>query len=577
MSETLADDQRCYECLDISKDLATVARAFAPVTPSSSNEHRFTAILRLLQDVAILGGYDNDKRSAIRNKQEEENGDSDTQQMNSLVNRIRSNDPTLTTLALRNVQVLSRGQSVSCFHGFTQHSIQQATEALHRNDTIRSVSCCYDWRYPRRIIHLLRNSVDNGQDGDVIDGHWNLQATPHHQQVTKLQERRFFEAFMCLPQLESISLTGGNRWRASHLITILDTAKGLKKLIVRDVVVKSLTELNGLKRFIQGSKRRNNCAPLLLESIELTIEDQTHRDDEYWATSATINEDESLFDTLIESLVSFPNIKTIKLSKSILSRFHVRQIHDISTRSLLKLARCQPLEKLIISEISVEQGAIEAMCESLIRKDGQMTHLEFYGCAFNQSVGQSGWNAMFRLIDHDENIQIRASSLVYLERRSQSRTHGKGTYREGEIGLSSFVHRPREDFSFSLRDKEGVERYFRSRSLDVRYKLQGAGFFRLLQSKQLAYNDDWINVMAKVADDSIALFYVLRENPALCNITAGSILTERNKREKKTKLGGEKGKPMNASSLLLPFKLKATTLQFSASQSISSQCICSTN
>jgi len=515
------DGAKWYSIADIVSYLAVVSGGMPSFTTSQHrNLHPVEIALRLLRDVAIFHGYNgNDDDDEICEDREE----ATEQQADVLVHRIRTNDPKLTTLALRNSKVWDRGQPVSSFCGFTQSSIQQATDALHTNHTIRSVSCRYDWRYPRRILHRLRNDDEEYSDGSASDEHYNnssLRATPYNR-VTKLQERRFFEACVCLPHLESISLTGGNRWRISHLITILETAKGLKKLTVRDVLIKSSSELNALKRLLLGSTRRT-YAPILLEAIELTIEDQTNRNDKYWSTAATIDNDESPFDRLLESLIASPNIKQIKLSKSILSRFHLRPVHDVSTQTLLKLAKCQSLSKLVISGISLERGGIEAMCESLIQKNGHLTHFELYGCAFNHTVGQSGWNALFRLIDHDSTIQIRASSLVYLQRRRRRSESGDtephDIPEEEELGLSAFVRRPREDFSFSLRDKDGANKHFQNRDLDIQYMLQEAGFFRLLRTKEEARSSDWINIMAVVRDDSIALFCILRENPALCDI-----------------------------------------------------------
>lgn len=511
-------DAERYSIADILGSLAVVSRGNPSLTTNHHNLHPAEVAMRLLRDVAILHGHDEQDEGASTFNGKEDDNDH-IEQADVLVHRIRTNDPKLTTLALKNIRVLDRGKPVSFFRGFTERSIQQATEALRRNHTIRSVSCRYDWRYPRRILHLLRNDdEEHNEEKTENDDNRNLRATSFNQ-VTKLQERRFFEACVCLPHLESISLTGGNRWRISHLITILENAKGLKKLVVRDVLVKQSTELNGLKRLLT----RRNFDPFLLESIELTVEDQTDRNDKYWSTAATMNNDSSPFDGLLESLISSPNIKEIKLSKSILSRFHLRPVHDVSTRTLLKLARCKSLSKLVLSGISVEQGGIEAMCESLIQKNGHLTHLEFSGCAFNNSVGQAGWNAMFRLVDHDPTIQIRASSLVYQQRRNQTepddaKRHNNNSPGEEEVGLSAFVRRPREDFSFSLRDKDGAKKHFRNRGLDVRYMLQEAGFFRLLRSREQSRSSDWIDVMAKVRDDSIALFCILRENPALCDV-----------------------------------------------------------
>jgi hypothetical protein len=608
-TETETRSAEWYSIADIVSYLAAVSRGMPSIASNPRNFHPFRVAIRLLRDVAMLHGYNDadgnydetcehqeesyaDDDSNVADSNEDGGDNKCTGQGDILVQRIRTNDPKLTTLALRNVRVLDRGQPVSSFRGFTQNSIQQATEALQTNHTIRSVSCRYDWRYPKRILHLLRSSSSSNSNYNIIgekhrdvgtptkDGlqnfncnyncnyNCNTRATPttsFHTQVTKLQERRFFEACVCLPHLESISLTGGNRWRISHLITILETAKGLKKLTVQDVLIKSSSEPNALKRLLLllGSTRSNSSnsrrrrrrnydrrPSLLLETIELTIEDQTDRNDKYWSPTASMANDESPFDSLMEALIVSPNVKEIKLSKSILSRFHLRPAHDISTKTLLKLARCQSLSKLFLSGISVEQGGIEAMCESLIQTNGHLTHLEFYGCAFNHSVGQAGWNAMFRLIDHDASIQIRASSLVYLQQRCCRRHHqhrpkpgnvdtSKNTEmdpqqsisndspeEEGmrELGLSAFLRRPREDFSFSLRDKDGAKRHFRNRGLDIQYMLQEAGFYRLLRAETnkhpnrgAACSSDWIDVMAKVGDDSIALFCILRENPALCD------------------------------------------------------------
>ena len=505
MPVILDNEHFCSEHADTSNGIPSISRAMPTIAVGNLDLRRAEFALRMLRNVAMLYNY------KISGDMMEEDNDDAAEHTNALVHRIQTNDPTLTTLALRNIQVLSPGQSVSSFRGFTQSSIQQATEALHTNHTIRSVSCRYEWRYPKRMICLLRNDDESQRDENTSDD-----PVTSYNQVTKLQERRFFEACVCLPQLESISLTGGNRWRISHLMTILDTAKGLKKLVVRDVLVKSLLELNGLKPLLIENTRRN-YSPILLEAIELTIEDQTDRDEKYWSADASVHDYESPFDILLESLISSPNTKEIKLSKSILSRFHLRPVHDVSTKTLLKLAKCKSMSKLTLSDISVEQGGIEAMCESLIRQNGHFTHLEFYGCAFNQSVGQSGWNAMFRLIEHDPTIQIRASSLVYRQRQCRPDNQGRNTPREGEFGLSSFVRRPREDFSFSLRDKEGTKRHFQNRGLDVRFMLQEAGLFRLIRSKQQTRSSDWIDVLSKVNDNSIALFYILRENPVLCD------------------------------------------------------------
>lgn len=572
MPVVLDDEDICSDYADRSNNIAAISRII--MLPFPGDIDRFEAALRLLRDVAMLHGYYNNNEDMVDPEEEEEDSE-DIEDINALVPRIQANDPTLTSLALRNVQTLSRGHSVSSFRGFTPSSIQQATEALHTNHTIRSVSCRYEWRYPRRMAYLLCNDNEDQRYRDAGDDQYSSLRATSYNQVTKLQERRFFEACVCLPQLESISLTGGHRWRISHLMTILDTAKGLKKLVVRDVLVKSSSELNGLKRLLMGNTRRN-YNPILLEAIELTIEDQTDRDEEYWSTTATIHNDESPFDGLLESLISSPNTNEIKVSKSILSRFHLRPVHDVSTKTLLKLAKCRSLSKLVLSEISVEKGGIEAMCESLMQKNGHMTHLEFYGCAFNQSVGQSDWNAMFRLIEHDPTIQIRASSLVYLQRQFRPGNQGQqDVAREwGELGISSFVQRPREDFSFSLRDEEGAKRHFRNRGLDVRYMLQEAGFFRLIRSKHQARSSDWIDVMTKVKDDSIALFYVLRENPALCD-RAGKrgYKTIRDTRED----GFKKGNQRNASTTLSRnHSWRTGSSVFSGSVALPSQCLCST-
>jgi hypothetical protein len=90
---------------------------------------------------------------------------------------------------------------------------------------------------------------------------------------------------------------------------------------------------------------------------------------------------------------------------------------------------------------------------------------------------------------------------------------------------------------FSLRDKDGSNRHFYNRGIEIEYLLQEAGFFQLLQRREVVEEQedegggsdallswrprrstimDWIDVMVKVKDDTIALFYILRENPAIC-------------------------------------------------------------
>ena len=575
-----------YSVDDILTYLAIVAspRTTAFKTKTTHQTfHSAEVAIRLLRDVAVRRRYyddvngnsngngngngldcndhgddndGNDEDGCFKDKEE------GAESADVLVRRIRTNDPKLTTLALRHTRkgivdwnnTSDRDLPLSSFRVFTQSTIRQLTEALRTNHTIRSISCRYDLEYPRISHRLCDYEIDCNGDGDDVNDYdydYNnnddaLRATSNNI-VTIMQERRFFEACVCLPRLESISLTGGNRWRISHLVTILEAAKGLKRLTVRDVLIKSAPELYGLKRVLLmgGNTRRTASghaydAPIPLEVMELTIEDQTDRNETYWSTDATTvvddDGDESPFDELLQALAASTNIKTIQISKSILSRFRLRPIHDLSTKTLLKLARCQSLSKLVIAGLSVERGAIEAMCEALIERNGHLTHLEFSGCAFNHTVGQSGWNAMFRLINHDPDIHIRASSLIYLRRRcrrrsgsesnvpsennvnNNSNSNNNNYYNGEELGArSGFIQRPREDFSFSLRDREAADRHFRNRGLDIKYMLQEAGLFRLLQAGEQAGVSDWIDVMAKVKDNSIALFYILRENPALCD------------------------------------------------------------
>mmetsp|Transcript_10405 Transcript_10405/g.30428 ORF Transcript_10405/g.30428 Transcript_10405/m.30428 type:complete len:629 (+) Transcript_10405:187-2073(+) len=558
-----SDGTACYSIEDILTYLAAIASPkTAALKANHNNLHPGELAVRLLRDVAIRRSSSYNEKNDDHTFHDGEGKVYDEDELGSvaaLARRIRTNDPKLTTLALRNTRLgivawnkkMDRNLPFSSINGFSQNTIPMLTEALRTNHTIRSISCRYDLRYPRISHHLCDHEVnctgdnENNNDNNTdISKEDALRPTPNNI-VTKLQERRFFEACVCLPRLESISLTGGNRWRISHLVTILETAKGLKRLTVRDVLIKSSSELYGLKRVLLGGKLKRTAvargydASIPLEAIELTIEDQTDRNESYWNTDATTDDgDESPFDELLQALAMSTNIKTIQISKSILSRFSLRPTHDLSTATLLKLAACQSLSKLVISGISVERGAIEAMCEALIERNGHLTQLEFSGCAFNHTVGQSGWNAMFRLVDHDPDIQIRASSLVYLRRRRR-RQRQRRSRSESDTSIennnssssgsrdnilsgggtgqtSGFIQRPREDFSFSLRDREGANRHFRNRGLDIEYMLQEAGFVRLLQSGEQARDSDWIDVMAKVREDVIALFYILQENPALC-------------------------------------------------------------
>ena len=422
---------------------------------------------------------------------------------NKLVHRIQSNDPTLTSLALKIAQVPSRGQLVPFFCDFTQLSMQEATDALKTNQTIRSVSCSYEQKITRKMPLPIQASEKHHNDIAEYSDHYDNASIISYSREAKLQERRFFEACICLPQLESISLTGGHRWKMSHLITILSTAEQLKKLVVQDVLVKRRSELDALKRIFR------NYRPLFLESIELTIEDQTGAEYENWSNAMI---ESSVFDAILQHLIYAPNVNTIILSKSVLSRLHLRKNHDVSTTTLMRITSCESLRKLVLSDISVELGGVEAMCESLIQHNGHLSKLEFYGVAFTQSVGETDWNSMFRLIKEDPTIQIRASSLIYRERANEYNSREEGVFG------SPFVQSPHEDFCFSLRDEEGASQDFRNRCLGVRYMLQEIGFFRMIRSKQKTHSSEWIDAMARVRHDSMALFYILRENPALCDL-----------------------------------------------------------
>eukprot|EP00536_Pseudo-nitzschia_multiseries_P003564 jgi/Psemu1/8106/gm1.8106_g len=553
------DGTACYSIADILTYLLTYLAMVASSPRTSAlkanhnNLHPGELAVRLLRDFAVRRCSICSDESDFDRETKEQQYEEEIESVDVLARRIRTNDPKLTTLALRNTRLglvawnkntnsdRDLPLSSSSIRGFSQNAIPLLTEALRTNHTIRSISCRYDLRYPRTSHHHLcdhevgcngnsdmendnRNDLDtdnniNNKDDDT------LRPTSNNI-LTKVQERRFFEACVCLPRLESISLTGGNRWRISHLVTILETAKGLKRLTVRDVLIKTSSELYGLKRVLLGGGNMGKnhpvghgygAASIPLEAIELTIEDQTDRSETYWNTDTTTEDDESPFDELLQALAMSTNIKTIRISKSILSRLSLRPAFDLSTATLLKLAECQSLSKLVISGLSVERGAIEAMCEALIERNGHLTQLEFSGCAFNHTVGQSGWNAMFRLVNHDPAIQIRASSLLYLRRQRKSgsesdtsienttttnnNSSGSSFRFNGEetVGRSGFIQRPREDFSFSLRDREEADRHFQNRGLDVEYMLQEAGFFRLLQVGKEARDSDWIDVMAKLA------------------------------------------------------------------------------
>jgi hypothetical protein len=522
----------------------------------------------------------------------------------------------------------------SSYWNFDEVTFRQAAEALKSNNSIRSISCQYDdynnnfnnlaslaaggrrRYYPRMITSSSSSSstttattVSGMHDNHSIIVSTRRRNYMHEQQhrrrqqpvnnnmhsnsnnnnnnykiVSRQQEHSFIEACICLPRLESLSLTGNNRWRISHLCQILETVKGLKRLTIRDVVVRSKVELYNLQRCLLRLKKQRivgrEAAGIPLEEIDLTIEDQTewynnndnsnssnrnfrdrkkkqsHYCEESCCSSCSCSWSSSLFDDFLEILImNIPNLKIISINKSILSRLNIllRPISvDISTTTLIKLAKYTALSKLKLVGLSFERYSIESMCKLLIkqyhkeknnnrnrnnrRKQHHITHLEFTGCAFNHTVSQSDWNAMFHLIRHDPNIQIIASSVIYhrVHVRQQQPQHrysyscsscdeqivsNNNNNRYNEKGGSSTIQRPHHDFLFSLRDKDETNRHFYNRGMEIEYILQEAGFFRLLQQKgRRSTIIDWIDVMVKVKDDSIALFYVLRENPALCAV-----------------------------------------------------------
>ena len=654
----------------VSKD-ACFFRRMNCINNNSNRQQRplLELALRLLREIAVTTSSSIDDDG----DDEKDVGDDNIESATALIRRIEQNE--VSHLILRNVRLFDSSRnsrihtnmtnnlsspasspppSSSYWNNFDEGTVQQAAEALKSNNSIRSISCQYDFNnnnlnnlaslaagrqryYPRMITSSSTTTAasNTNNDNSIIivstrrrnyiheqlhrrqqqpinnnmHSNNNNNSSNNYNVVSRQQEHSFIEACICLPRLESLSLTGNNRWRISHLCQILETVKGLKRLTIRDVVVRSKIELYNLQRCLLRLKKQRivgRGAGIPLEEIDLTIEDQTewynnndnsnssnrnfrdrkkkqsHCCDESCCSSCSCSWSSSLFDDFLEILImNIPNLKIISINKSILSRLNIllRPISvDISTTTLIKLAKYTALSKLKLVGLSFERYSIEAMCKLLIkqyhkekndnrnrndrRKQHHITNLEFTGCAFNHTVSQSDWNAMFHLVRHDPNIQIIASSVIYhrvhVRQQQHQQHHRYNSYsscgeqnvdnnnyiryneqqqRLGEGGSSSTIQRPHHDFLFSLRDKVGTNRHFYNRGMEIEYILQEAGFFRLFQQRgeeehggrrqqQQQWRPrrrsstivDWIDVMVRVKDDSIALFYILREYPALCAV-----------------------------------------------------------
>jgi hypothetical protein len=140
----------------------------------------------------------------------------------------------------------------------------------------------------------------------------------------------------------------------------------------------------------------------------------------------------------------------------------------------------------------MKEETVLSMCETLMRKNGGLQFLDLSQLGalnFRFHLSQESWEALFRLMDRDPRLQVRASS-----------------------------HTSRWRFStFLLRDKEAADQFFQQEEVKRGIRLNQAGLSKLLSAAGNATFAQWVNVMEKVSDDSIALFHILRENPMICD------------------------------------------------------------
>jgi hypothetical protein len=118
--------------------------------------------------------------------------------------------------------------------------------------------------------------------------------------------------------------------------------------------------------------------------------------------------------------------------------------------------------------------------------------------------GQEGWDALFRLVQHDPLIQIHTTAL----------------HVPPNLGMMRF--RKEFQFDFLVRDQNAVQQHLLKEEVNRSLRLKYAGFEDLLAAKDTPEVAAWLEVMARVCGDNIALFHILRANPTICDLQPAS-------------------------------------------------------
>ena len=187
---------------------------------------------------------------------------------------------------------------------------------------------------------------------------------------------------------------------------------------------------------------------------------------------------------LLETLASRDKLEKLELL--------IDEHYRIETAVLVRLVQLPQLRHLSLARAffrgygtCLENEHVVAMANALYESNG---HLEYMDLS-RHDFGQEGWEALFRLVEHDPNIQIEATA--YYTDRAQA--------------------------TFLLRDRDAVDQHLQRQEVDRSLRLRDAGFARLLTDPN-ATRSDWVDLLQKMSEDSIAVFHILRANPMICSI-----------------------------------------------------------
>lgn len=213
-----------------------------------------------------------------------------------------------------------------------------------------------------------------------------------------------------------------------------------------------------------------------------------------------------LMTELIEAFLSISQLKELEF---LISHDFSARYMDVPSPSFVRLVQMPNLRHLVLPHAGLRDEHAIGMAQALMENgNGHLEYLDIRSgwgrpSTCKNAFGQDGWDALFRLVQHDPLIQI----------------HATGLHVPPNVGPRCIERN--YTFDFLLRHQDAVQRHLLMEE-GSRVRLRDAGFDDLLTTIDAPNDAAWVEVMAKVSSDNIALFHILRAHPAICDLEPAS-------------------------------------------------------